>query len=170
MASKFKRIATAIDQTPVATIMAKDVGSMMEERLKQYRDESGAIDFVEFIKDAPDNFLATTVYGTAAYITELKFGLGKILEKAKTPAGQLTLDAVQSLSKSTGFLSEAAKKNAAWTYIKWSFLKEGGTEIAQEAEQMATEWLFKLREKNPNDGTLEYRAKTLKENHKEFIN
>ena len=164
MASKFKRIATAIDQTPVATIMAKDVGSMMEERLKQYRDESGAIDFVEFIKDAPDNFLATTVYGTAAYITELKFGLGKILEKAKTPAGQLTLDAVQSLSKSTGFLSEAAKKNAAWTYVKLSFLKEGGTEIAQEAEQMATEWLFKLREKNPNDGTLEYRAKTLKEN------
>ena len=157
-----KRLTKAVADSPMHFVMTKDVGSMMESRLAQYRDERGEIDMVQWLKDANQNLAGTLTYGALAWLTEAKFGLGWIMKNAKTPTAEITLEALQALRGGKDFVSRMATKNTLWTYYALSTAKESATEALQEIEQIGTEWLYKLKERNPEDGSLEYREKKWK--------
>ena len=86
-------------------VMTKDVGSMMESRLAQYRDERGEIDMTQWLKDANQNLAGTVTYGALAWLTEAKFGFGWIMKNAKTPTAEITLEALQALRGGKDFVS-----------------------------------------------------------------
>ena len=156
------RLTKAVADSPMHFVMTKDVGSMMESRLAQYRDERGEIDMVQWLKDANQNLAGTITYGSLAWLTEAKFGLGWIMKNAKSPTAEITLEALQALRGGKDFVSRMATKNTLWTYFALSTTKEAATEALQEIEQIGSEWLYKLKEHNPEDGSLEYREKKWK--------
>ena len=156
------RLAKAGADSPMHFVMTKDVGSMMESRLAQYRDERGEIDMTQWLKDANQNLAGTITYGALAWLTEAKIGLGWIMKNAKSPTAELTLEALQALRGGKDFVSRMATKNTLWTYYALSTAKESATEALQEIEQIGTEWLYKLKERNPEDGSIEYREKNWK--------
>ena len=160
--TSISRLAKVVADSPMHFVMTKDVGSMMESRLAQYRDERGEIDMVQWLKDANQNLAGTITYGALAWLTEAKFGLGWIMKNAKTPTAEITLEALQALRGGKDFVSRMATKNTLWTYYALSTAKEAATEALQEIEQIGSEWLYKLKERNPEDGSLEYREKKWK--------
>ena len=116
----------------------------------------------QWLKDANQNLAGTITYGALAWLTEAKFGLGWIMKNAKTPTAEITLEALQALRGGKDFVSRMATKNTLWTYYALSTAKESATEALQEIEQIGSEWLYKLKERNPEDGSLEYREKKWK--------
>lgn len=161
--NKSTKLMTAIADVPMHFVMSKDVAGMMEYRLGQYRDERGQVDIDKWLDDTTRNFSGVAAYGALAWMTEARFGLGWILKNLKAPSTELTIQALKGVARSDTWLSKMATKHTLSTYIALSTVKEGATEALQEIEQIAAEWAFRLKEKNPEDGTLAYREKNFKE-------
>ena len=172
VASKMQRInkvAKAADAfkmgeraLPFMYMMGRDIGSFTEERIKQYNDNFGRIDWEKL---TPDNItkelLATSIYGAGATWMEKKLGLGLIMKNAPKGA-DISLNAIRSYVLRGGKgVNNIAGRHAILSYLGLSAASEVFTEASQELWQVSQEVFFKLPEKYHKDGkeVFEYRQK-----------
>ena len=172
VASKMQRInkvAKAADAfkmgeraIPFMYMMGRDIGSFTEERIKQYNDNFGRIDWEKL---TPDNItkelLASSIYGAGATWMEKKLGLGLIMKNAPKGA-DISLNAIRSYVLRGGKgVNNIAGRHAILSYLGLSAASEAFTEASQELWQVSQEVFFKLPEKYHKDGkeVFEYRQK-----------
>lgn len=147
---------------PFVYMMGRDIGSFTEERIKQYNDNFGRIDWEKL---TPDNItkelLATSIYGAGATWMEKKLGLGLIMKNAPKGA-DISLNAIRSYVLRGGKgVNNIAGRHAILSYLGLSAASEAFTEASQELWQVSQEVFFKLPEKYHKDGkeVFEYRQK-----------
>lgn len=159
VADAFKMGERAI---PFTYMMGRDIGSFTEERIKQYNDNFGRIDWEKL---TPENItkelLASSIYGAGATWMEKKLGLGLIMKNAPKGA-DISLNAIRSYVLRGGKgVNTIAGRHAILSYLGLSAASEAFTEASQELWQVSQEVFFKLPEKYHKDGkeVFEYRQK-----------
>lgn len=147
---------------PFVYMMGRDIGSFTEERIKQYNDNFGRIDWERL---TPENInkelLATSIYGAGATWMEKKLGLGLLMKNAPKGA-DISLNAIRSYVLRGGKgVNTIAGRHAILSYLGLSAASEAFTEASQELWQVSQEVFFKLPEKYHKDGkeVFEYRQK-----------
>lgn len=159
--TKYMKFIKTQADLPMHLIMSKDVAGIVEERISQYRDPNAP--FVIDHKTLKENTLreigAIGAYGTLAWITEAKFGLGKLNKYLGLPGSETTIEALRRIDPTRGWLSKLMSNNVNRTFITLIACKEGMTEMLQEVEQIGAEYFFKLKTRNPETGNLEYQEK-----------
>lgn len=167
--ARMKKVAKAADAfkmgeraIPFVYMMGRDIGSFTEERIKQYNDNFGRIDWERL---TPENItkelLASSIYGAGATWMEKKLGLGLILKNAPKGA-DISLNAIRSYVLRGGEgVNTIAGRHAILSYLGLSAASEFITEASQELWQVSQEVFFKLPEKYHKDGkeVFEYRQK-----------
>lgn len=160
-ATRYTKFLKSQANLPMHLIMSKDVAGMVEERISQYRDPNAP--FVIDHKTLRENTLrelgAIGTYGTLAWVTEAKFGLGKLNKYLGLPGSETTIEALRRIDPTRGWLSKLMSNNVNRTFITLIACKEGMTEMLQEVEQIGAEYFFKLKTRNPETGNLEYQEK-----------
>lgn len=146
---------------PMHLIMSKDVAGMVEERVSQYRDPKAPsiIDHKTLKENTLRELGAISTYGALAWVTEAKFGLGKLNKYLGIPGSETTIEALRKIDPTRGWLSKLMSNNVNRTFITLIACKEGMTEMLQEVEQIGAEYFFKLKTRTPETGDLEYQEK-----------